>query len=501
MHVLRNPNSKEYTVFKQIRRTANLIPPIMKSIPRSLSVAVLGALMLAILPSTAGAQRSAAVQQYVSIDAPVIAITNVTVIDGTGSAPARGTTVVVQDGTITAIGPGVTVPAGAERIDASGKTLLPGLIGMHNHTFYTTSQRRIQLDYTAPLLYLASGVTTIRTTGSYAPYSELELKQAIERGERVGPRMFVTGPYMTGGEGYTYMTRVGSVEDARRVVRYWAEEGVDWFKAYTLISREELAAAIDEAHKHGLKVTGHLCSVSFREAVALGIDNLEHGFFTNTDYDTDRAPDSCPNDFRESLVAMDMDSEEIQTTFREMMDAGVGMTSTLAVYEMYVPNRPPLEQRVLNAMSTETQQEYLQTRANIADQNSELWRELFAKSLAYEKAFVEAGGLLAAGVDPTGYGGALPGYGDQRNFELLHEAGFTTPEVVQIMTLNGARILGIADETGSVEVGKTADLVLVDGDLLADPAAIRNVEWVFRDGIAFDSARLIEAVEGQVGIR
>jgi len=447
------------------------------------------------------AQEWPAEHESIAINAPVVAIQNVTVIDGTGSAPMSGQTVLVRDGMIAAVGADVSVPDGAEVVDGSGKTIIPGMIGMHNHTFYTTSQRRIQLDATAPVLYLASGVTTIRTTGSYAPYSELELKRAIAMRERPGPRMFVTGPYITGGEGYTYMTRLDGPEDAKRVVRYWAEEGVDWFKAYNLITREELAAAVEEAHEHGLKVTGHLCSVSFREAVAAGIDNLEHGFFTNTDYDEDKPLDECPSDFRESLVGMDMDSDEVQATFSDMIEAGVGMTSTLAVYELYVPNRPPLEQRVLDAMSTEVQQEYLQTRANIADQNSQLWKDLWVKSLEFEKAFVEAGGLLASGVDPTGYGGALPGYGDQRNYELLHEAGFSTPEVVQIMSLNGAIILGIDGETGSVEAGKHADLVLIDGDLASDPALIRNVEMVFRDGVAWDSAWLIESIEGTVGIR
>jgi hypothetical protein len=191
----------------------------------------------------------------------------------------------------------------------------------------------------------------------------------------------------------------------------------------------------------------------------------------------------------------------VQTTFREMNEAGVGMTSTLAVYELYVPNRPPLEQRVLDAMSPEVQKEYLQTRSNIADQNSQLWKDLWVKALEFEKAFVEAGGLLASGVDPTGYGGALPGYGDQRNYELLHEAGFSTPEVVQIMTLNGARILSIDEETGSIEAGKHADLVLIDGDLASDPALIRNVEIVFRDGVGFDSAAIIDSIEGTVGVR
>lgn len=439
--------------------------------------------------------------EAIAVDAASVVIENVTIIDGTGSTPVDGQTVLIQDGVIRDVGAEIMIPLGAQTIDGTGKTLIPGLIGLHNHTFYTTSQRRIQLDVTAPLLYLASGVTTIRTTGSYAPYSELELKRAINNRERIGPRMFVTGPYITGGEGYTYMTRLDGPEDARRVVRYWAEEGVDWFKAYNLITREELAAAADEAHKFGVKVTGHLCSVSFREAVAAGIDNLEHGFFTNTDYDEDKPLDQCPSDFRESLLEVDMNGDEVQTTFREMNEAGVGMTSTLAVYELYVPNRPPLEQRVLDAMSSEVQKEYLQTRSNIADQNSQLWKDLWVKALEFEKAFVEAGGLLASGVDPTGYGGALPGYGDQRNYELLHEAGFSTPEVVQIMTLNGAMILGIEDETGSIEPGKHADLVLIDGDLASDPALIRNVEIVFRDGVGFDSAWMIDSIEGTVGVR
>ncbi len=462
--------------------------------------ALLAATFLIALPSMAQDWPDR-LTEFMAVDAASVVIQNVTIIDGTGNGPLEGQSVVITDGLISDVGADIMIPSGAHTIDGTGKTLIPGMIGLHNHTFYTTSQRRIQLDVTAPLLYLASGVTTIRTTGSYAPYSELELKRAINNRERIGPRMFVTGPYITGGEGYTYMTRLDGPEDARRVVRYWAEEGVDWFKAYNLITREELAAAADEAHKMGVKVTGHLCSVSFREAVAAGIDNLEHGFFTNTDYDEDKPLDQCPSDFRESLLDVDMAGDDVQTTFREMNEAGVGMTSTLAVYELYVPNRPPLEQRVLDAMSPEVQKEYLQTRSNIADQNSQLWKDLWVKALEFEKAFVEAGGLLASGVDPTGYGGALPGYGDQRNYELLHEAGFSTPEVIQIMTLNGARILSIDDETGSIAAGKHADLVLIDGDLASDPAVIRNVEIVFRDGVGFDSAAIIDSIEGMVGVQ
>jgi imidazolonepropionase-like amidohydrolase len=315
--------------------------------------------------------------------------------------------------------------------------------------------------------------------------------------------MFITGPYITGGTAMTYMTQVSDAEDARRVVRYWAEEGVDWFKAYTQISRDELKAAIDEAHAHGLKVTGHLCSVSFREAVALGIDNLEHGFFTNTDYDPQKEPDECPNGFRQRLTEVDIHGDDVKATFDDMIGNEVAMTSTLAVYEMFVPNRPPMEQRVLDAMSEEVQADFLATREQIAKmgENAPFSEYLFKKAQEFEYEFVKAGGLLAAGVDPTGYGGALPGYGDQRNYELLLEAGFTPSEVVQIMSANGAKVLDVDDEVGTVTPGMRADLVVIQGDIESDPATIRNVTLVFKDGYGYDSAKLIESVQGEVGIR
>ena len=459
------------------------------------------------IPPASSARTSLAsrVMDYVSVEADVVALTNVKVIDGTGAASRTGQTIVIEGSTITAVGPSgsVTIPEGAEVHDLAGHTVTPGFVGLHNHTFYTTSKRRVQLNYTAPRLYLASGVTTIRTTGSYAPYSEINLKRTIENGEQVGPRMYITGPYLTGGSGMTYMTQVSDPDDARRVVRYWAEEGVDWFKAYTQISREELAAAIDEAHKHDIKVTGHLCSVSFQEAVALGIDNLEHGFFTNTDYDPQKQPDECPNGFQRRLADVDIEGDAVKETFDAMISKGVGMTSTLAVYEMFVPNRPPLEDRVLDAMSPEVREDFLATREQIAQmgENAPFSEYLFKKALDYEYAFVQAGGLLAAGVDPTGYGGALPGYGDQRNYELLLEAGFTPVEVVQIMSANGAKILGIDDEVGTIAPGMQADLVVINGDIEVDHAAIRNITLVFKDGYGYDSAALIAAVQGEVGIR
>jgi imidazolonepropionase-like amidohydrolase len=452
----------------------------------------------------AAASLSANVRQFVSVDAPIVALTHVRVLDGTGRAAAEDQTIVLQDGRITSVGPRaqVRVPAGAHIMELPGHTVVPGIVGLHNHTFYTTAAGRLaQLSFSAPRLYLGSGVTTVRTTGSYAPYSELNTKRAIDAGEAPGPRMHVTGPYLTGPTS-GYMTGLANEDDARRVVRYWVEEGVEWFKAYTTISRAELKAAIDEAHRLGAKFTGHLCSVSFREAVALGIDNLEHGLFTNSDYAPDKEPDVCPSGLRNALLDLDLDGPEVQSTFREMIAHDVAMTSTLAVYELSYPGRPPLEQRMLDAMAPEVRTEYLATREAIArNADRSTVPQVFHKAQAYELAFVKAGGLLAAGVDPTGNGGALPGFGDQRNYELLLEAGFSPVEVIRIMTLNGAIVLGQEAHIGSIEAGKIADLIVLDGDLVAEPAAIRNVRVVFKDGVGYDPAKLVASVQGSVGIR
>jgi imidazolonepropionase-like amidohydrolase len=467
------------------------------------------ALPIALLLSAnvAAAQRPATFGQqarrFISVDAPVVALTNVRVVDGTGAAPRENQVIVITGDRIAAVGAAgsVTIPQNAQRMDLAGHTVIPGLVGLHDHTFYTTSARSIQISTSAPRLYLAAGVTTIRTTGSMSPYAELSLKRSIDSGFAAGPHMYVTGPYITAGIAGG-MASVHTPEEARRLVAYWAEEGVTWLKFYTGIDRASMRAAIDEAHKRGVKTTGHLCSVSFREAVSLGIDNLEHGLFVNTDYDPEKKPDQCASGSMAKLSSLDMNSAPVRATISEMNAKNVAMTSTLAVFELFVPNRPPLEQRVLDAMAPDVRTEYLTSRTQIS-QNAGfgISPEVFRKAQDFDVAFVKAGGLLAAGVDPTGNGGALPGYGDQRNYELLIEAGFTPVQAVQIMTANGARVLGGAGRFGTIAVGQRADLVVINGDPIARPAEIRNVVTVFKDGVGYDSARLIESVRGAVGVR
>ncbi len=455
------------------------------------------------------AQRTvdADLREFVAVDAPAVALTHVKVIDGTGADGVADRTVVIEDGRIAEVGPAgeVDIPEGAEVMDLSGHTVIPGLVGLHNHSYYTGGRgRAAQLSFSGSRLYLASGVTTIRTTGARYPYVELNLREDIAEGRAIGPTVFATGPYLTGEQGSRTMTRLEGPEQARRVVRYWAEEGVSWFKAYTWISRAELGAAIDEAHRHGVKVTAHLCSVGYREAVALGIDNLEHGLFANSEYYEGKEPDECPSGFRDAYRDLDVQSPEVQATFRDMIENDVAMTSTLAVYEISVPGRPPIDERVYDILAPEIAEEVraIAEARRGADPESGvgIHPEVYQKALEYEYAFVQAGGLLAAGVDPTGYGAAPPGFGDQKNFELLQEAGFTVGQVTKIMSLNGAKVLGIDDEVGTVEPGKVADLVVVAGDV-EETGHIRDTRLVFKEGRGWDAPKLIESVRGIVGIR
>lgn len=470
---------------------------------------MLGALALAGAPVAAQTydKLSGPVKGYVSVSDPVVAITNVRLIDGTGAAVREGQTIVMAGGRITAIGKtgSVTIPAGAKVLDYAGHTVIPGIVGMHDHIHYSAAGwRNINLAYSSPRLYLASGVTTIRVTGSLAPYEDLNLKRDVDAGRGPGPRMHLSGPYITGpNPALGVMDVLQSEEQARRTVRYWAQEGATWFKLYTTVRRAEMRAAVDEAHKLGLKVTGHLCSIGFREAVELGIDNLDHGLFVNTEYDPTKVPDQCPATNIRLMETLDLSGPAVRETFKTLIDKGIPMTSTLPVLEALVPGRPKeLDPRMLELMYPAIKDAYLkQYEAMKATPSAGITEAAFQKALAYEYAFVKAGGLLGAGVDNTGNGGALAGLGDQRNYGILLEAGFSPVQVIQIMTLNGAKILGVSKDLGSVEVGKYADLVVLNGNPLTNDKDMRNVVVVFKEGVGYDPEKLFRDVRGVVGLR
>jgi enamidase len=359
-----------------------------------------------------------------------------------------------------------------------------------------------ELGYSFPRLYLAGGATTIRTGGSMVPYADLNLKQSIDAGRTPGPRMDVTAPYLNGpGLGIAAVHALSGPDEARRMVGYWADVGATSFKAYMHISRDELRAVVEEAHGRGLKVTGHLCSVTYREATDIGIDNLEHGFFASTDFVANKQPDQCPNGANASLTTLDVQSEAAQSLIRHLVDSGVALTSTLTVFETSVPGRPRAPDAALDAMVPEVRDLYLRRFAQIAASEPGAAARRFRTMMDMEVAFFRVGGLLVAGTDPTGYGGVVAGWSNQRMIELLVEAGLSPVEAIRVATLNGAVHLGVDARVGSIAAGKAADLVVVRGDPTARIADIGNVEIVFKDGIGYDPARLIAATRGSVGIR
>lgn len=459
------------------------------------------------------------VRQFVKVDAGVVVLKDVRVIDGTGAPAKAGQTVILNGGKIQAVGPNLAVPAGAKVLELAGYSVMPGLVGMHNHMFYImptnldtegrTEQGRLvpQMMFSSPRLYLASGVTTMRTTGSMEPYADLNLKREIDAGRLPGPHLDVTGPYVDGAATpFIQMHRLTGPEDARTFVNYWADQGVTSFKLYMNISRAEAKVAIEEAHKRGIKVTGHLCSISYPEAVELGIDNLEHGFTANSQLFPNRKPDVCnPGATGATLAAMQPDTPEADALIKLLVSKKVAITSTLPVSEQGIPGQAPLEQRAMDVMTTDARTDYLYNR-NLTNTGGRRGGMRggdpslgFRTDMALQRKFVAAGGLLIAGPDPTGNGGVVAGFGDQRGVELLVQAGFTPVEAIRIATLNGAVYLGLDQQIGSIAAGKNADLMVIKGDPSTNIADIKNTEIVFKDGVGYDSAKLISSVRGRYG--
>jgi len=462
-------------------------------------------------------ELSPQVKALVRVQAPKVVLSHVTVIDGTGAPAVTDQNITIENGKIVSVDRGADMNSstGMTVLSLQGYSVIPGIVGMHNHLFYIerpnlTAEHHYdnpvmvpEMAFSSPRLYLAGGVTTMRTTGSVETYTDLNLRHDIDSGKLPGPHLDVTGPYLEGSTSYfVQMPHLTSPDDARQLVEYWADRGVTSFKAYMNITRAELKAAIDAAHKRGIKVTGHLCSVTYREAAELGIDDLEHGFAVNTEFDKDKKPDTCSeSEGEETWARLDGSNAESRDLIRTLISHHVAITSTLPVFEQMLDGRPPVRQAMLNAMSPQAREDYFLLRQHPAGAPAPKIdpRMLWTHELALEHAFVSAGGLLLSGPDPTGAGDVLPGFGDQRGIELLVEGGFSPLDAIKIATLNGAVYLGREKEIGSIAAGKNADLVVIKGDPSKQISDIENVEIVFKDGIGYDSKKLLDSVRGRYG--
>lgn len=464
------------------------------------------AAILLLLSLTLSAQ-SPNVTKYVAVSDNNILFENAILYDGLGNAPKTAQHVLVEDGVITRVSSQTIedLPPSTKTIDMTGKTLIPGLVMLHEHMFYPTLSDDFynvaQMSYTFPKLYLAGGATTIRTAGSVEPQTDINLKNWIDDGRIVGPNIFVTGPFINRDTGapIPVMDFIESPEDAGTLVDNWAGKGATSFKVYQHITQDDLSEVIKRAHNYGHSVTGHLCSVTYREAADLGIDNLEHGFMASSDLVKDKPKDRCKSlESRRARLAADKDDAEMEALMKHLIAKGVTITSTLPVFEPYT-GKEVIPGGGLDAIVPALRQKIIQGWINQQNKDGDAM-ELFKKEMYWEKKFYDMGGKLVVGTDPTFAGRTVPGYANQRTLELLVDAGFTIETAIKISTSDGAKFLGISDERGTIEVGKKADLVVIDGDLSNAISNIRKMEYVFRDGIGYDSKKLFESVKGEVGL-
>ena len=445
---------------------------------------------------------SPVVKKFIDYDSSLIAFTHCKLADVKHGKVLDNQTVIVRNGIITAVDDSKKLPApqGSVVIDLTGKSILPGFVLLHEHMYYANYSADFsyldvkELPYTFPKLYLACGATTVRTAGSVEPYADLNLKRDIDQGKFLGPAMDVTAPYLEGkGSIFPGMHQLSGPAEAKAFVDFWASQGCTSFKGYMFIDKPTLKAAIDEAHVKGLKVTGHLCAVTYREAADMGIDQLEHGFSVSTDFAPNKKENACPLGAPPIASA---DSPKVKALIQYLVDKKTIVTSTLAVLYNMTTLDTTIRPEVLDAMSPDTRNMFLTVYNKM---RSPFGNKAMLEEMKMEKMFSDAGGLLTVGTDPTGSGATLAGYGSQQSIELLTQAGFTPIEAIRIATLNGAKALGLENKIGSIEVGKTADLIVIDGDPFQNIQNIRKIEWVFKKGVGFNSQKIFTSVKGEVG--
>lgn len=454
-----------------------------------------------------------AMRPYVSEDAPVIALVHARVIDGTGAPAREGRTLILRDGDIEAVGNDgeVDIPAGAKIIDLTGKTVLPGLVHLHEHLWMFGGNAVLGVSDSYPKLYLAAGVTSIRTAGSYNPYVDLRARDRIEKGEAVGPWMDLSIYLDLFGA-----PRLTDAESTRKYLDFWLDSGFTSVKAYGYTNGVALKAAIALAHARGAKVTGHLCMVSYREAAELGIDDIEHGFAMVPDFVSAqsarktvpagtvdvKAERDCGERALAGLANVDPRGREARALIDTLVARKVAITSTLPALEDLVRDIPP--QTGIDMLAPPIQDYHRAYRARMgtpAGQALVLPAQSLRKTAVMEREFMKAGGLLVAGTDPAvPSAGVVAGYSNARQLELMVEFGFTPLEAIRVSTLNGAIYLGRDKRIGSIAPNKQADMLVVSGDPSKTISDIRNVVVVFKQGIGYDPVKLREAVRGKVGL-
>jgi len=374
--------------------------------------------------------------------------------------------------------------------------VLPGLIDCHAHYNVRLIRRRREEFQYMPIVYLANGATVTFSCGEFDPESMLKLRKRIAAGKQIGPRLITSGPYFGRARpGW----RVDRPEQAiRDEVDVWAKVGTGGFKAKSIDARS-LEILIDQAHKHGLTVTGHLGSgfrgsVNPRDAVTMGIDRVEHFL----------GGDAMPETVSayESLQNIQAGTPAYKKICQHFIENGVFYDCTLTAYGYLGETTPETHEEYQywideREFFTPYMQEVARKREPM--KGMEIYQRVYRAKQKTIAEFHEAGGKITLGTDHVSNGNHLPGFGVHRELDALVRNGIPAADALKIATINGARALKIEKDHGSIEVGKAADLVIVKGNPLENIRNTRNVQTVVRAGEVYDAAELLAKVKGKLG--
>lgn len=434
----------------------------------------------------AGADEMAALNEMAKgisgVRSDLIAVVNGTLIDGTGKPPVTNATVVIENGKIIAAGPRAQVkfPKRAKIIDAAGKTILPGLWDMHAHFE--------QVEW-GPI-YLAAGATTVRDCGNELEFITA-VRDAIANGRGLGPRILAAGVVDGSGPFGIGVERVDNPEQAKQWVDRYHELGFQQIKIYSSVKLENISAITAEAHRLGMTVTGHIPEgMDAYQGVNAGMDQINHVQYVANIMRKPLAADAKRTERIEASANVDLSSPEARRAIEFLKAHGTVIDPTLVVFEGFTvgPDRTlaSLEPGVAH-VAPELAVQF--AGGGVPEAFRAAIRQQFSKYVEIVGALHKAGIPIVAGTDQS-----VPGYSLYRELELYVEGGFTPMEAIQSATIVPARVMKLDAELGTVEAGKGADLILVDGNPLENIHDIRNVKTVITGGVAYDCAGLWKSV-------
>ncbi|MGH9500738.1 MAG: amidohydrolase family protein [Terriglobales bacterium] len=414
--------------------------------------------------------------------AETLALTGATLIDGTGRPAVADAAIVIKDGRIIAAGPRkqVEIPKAATVIDEHGKTILPGLWDMHAHFE--------QVEW-GPI-YLAAGVTTVRDVGNELEFISA-VRDAVAEGRGLGPRMLLAGVVDGSSPFAMGVQRVDTPEQARQWVDRYHNAGFQQMKIYSSVKLEEVKAVTDEAHRLGMTVTGHVPEgLNAYQVIDAGQDQINHISYIADVMHAPLPAGATPAERRKAVVEIDLNSTAARKAIAFLVAHRTVVDPTVALFEfLTATTAKPVASFEPGVIKVAPELAEQLTDVAPPSPRSELLEQIFEKDLAIIGALHRAGVTMVAGTDQT-----VPGYSLHREIELYVRAGFTPMEAIQAATIVPARVMGVDKQVGTVEAGKRADLIVLNGNPLADIRNTRNVEYVITNGVMYNCAELWKSV-------